>query len=163
MNFIFEKMSKEHCTEVIDIFNYYVRETFNTYLEDCVPFDFYDSLLKKIEDYPSCVVKTEDGRVIGFGMLRAYDPRPTFSHTATISYFIEPEFCNCGIGSDMLARLLAEAGLKGIKTVLARISALNEGSIRFHIKHGFTECGRFKQVCRKKGQDFDVVWMQLMI
>jgi len=45
----------------------------------------------------------------------------------------------------------------------AHISSLNEGSIRFHLRHGFTECGRFRRVGRKRGQDFDMVWMQLTL
>jgi len=49
----------------------------------------------------------------------------------------------------------------GIDTFLAHISSLNEGSIRFHLRHGFTECGRFRCVGTKRGQDFDMVWMQL--
>ncbi|MEQ8221892.1 MAG: N-acetyltransferase family protein [Candidatus Eremiobacterota bacterium] len=163
MNFIFEKMTEEHRTEVIDIFNHYIKESFAAYPEQCVPYEFYDLFLKMIGNHPSCVVKTEDGTVRGFGMLRPYNPLPTFSHTAEISYFIAPEFCGSGIGSAVLKYLIKEGREKGIKTLLASISALNEGSIRFHCKHGFTECGRFKQVCRKKGQDFDVVWMQLMI
>jgi phosphinothricin acetyltransferase len=49
----------------------------------------------------------------------------------------------------------------GVDTFLAHISSLNEGSIRFHLRHGFTECGRFRCVGRKRGHDFDMVWMQL--
>lgn len=33
-------------------------------------------------------------------------------------------------------------------------------SLAFHRKHGFEDCGRFKGVGRKFGEDFDIVWMQ---
>ena len=43
---------------------------------------------------------------------------------------------------------------------LARISAENEGSISFHKKHGFVECGRFRAVGQKGPKVYDMVWMQ---
>jgi L-amino acid N-acyltransferase YncA len=36
-------------------------------------------------------------------------------------------------------------------------------SLGFHEHRGFAECGRFKRVARKKGQDLDAVWMQLIL
>jgi len=50
-----------------------------------------------------------------------------------------------------------------IKTLLASISSRNKESIAFHKKHGFIECGRFKDIGRKRGKPFDVVWMQKVI
>ena len=44
---------------------------------------------------------------------------------------------------------------------LAHISSANQASIRFHSRHGFTECGRFREVGEKHGTVFDMVWMQL--
>ncbi|WP_243669404.1 hypothetical protein [Methanoculleus chikugoensis] len=32
--------------------------------------------------------------------------------------------------------------------------------MRFHRRHGFVECGRFRNVGSKHGVLFDVVWMQ---
>jgi L-amino acid N-acyltransferase YncA len=40
---------------------------------------------------------------------------------------------------------------------------LNAASLSFHKKHGFTECGRFRGIGKKKGQSFDVVYMQRAI
>ncbi|MDX2435876.1 MAG: GNAT family N-acetyltransferase [Acidobacteriota bacterium] len=48
----------------------------------------------------------------------------------------------------------------GITNFLAHISSGNEGSIRFHARHGFTECGRFLKVGEKAGRTFDMVWTQ---
>ena len=52
---------------------------------------------------------------------------------------------------------------KAITNILANISSLNTDSISFHRKNGFTECGRFRKVGRKKGREFDTVWMQKML
>ena len=93
-------------------------------------------------------------------MLRAYHPFPVFSKTAEISYFIRPEWTGKGLGDTLLACLIQKAKLKGIHSILASIASLNEPSLQFHKKHGFIECGRFREVGEKKGQIFDVVYMQ---
>ncbi len=88
---------------------------------------------------------------------------PVFSRVAEITYFMAPEYVGQGIGSQILERLLVWARENGITSILASISSLNPGSIAFHKKNGFVECGRFAGIGRKKGKDFDVVWMQKMI
>ncbi|HML26634.1 MAG TPA: N-acetyltransferase family protein, partial [Methanomethylovorans sp.] len=104
--------------------------------------------------------RNNEGVCAGFGMLRPHNPMPAFSHTAEITYFIRPELTGKGLGSQMLEYLVTEGKKRGISNVLASISSLNEGSIRFHQKNGFIECGRFRKVARKKDIFFDIVWMQ---
>jgi len=50
-----------------------------------------------------------------------------------------------------------------LTSILASVSSLNQGSVNFHLKNGFTECGRFRDVGRKKGETFDVVYFQRML
>jgi phosphinothricin acetyltransferase len=115
------------------------------------------------QGYPFLVAKDGEGKVLGFGLLRPHNPMPAFSRTAEITYFIAPDHTRKGIGGKMLDRLLAEAREMGITSILASISSLNPGSLAFHEKHGFRECGRFVGIGRKKGREFDVVWMQRMV
>jgi phosphinothricin acetyltransferase len=86
-----------------------------------------------------------------------------FLRTAEVSYFVAPDRTGQGLGSTLLAFLEGEAPKMGVDSLLADISSLNEGSIRFHLAHGFKECGRFKRVGRKFGRDFDQVWMQKLL
>ena len=109
------------------------------------------------------VAKDEGGRILGFGLPRAHNPIPSFSQTAEITYFMRLEQTGKEIGSLMLEYLVEEAKKKGISSILASMSSLNETSLRFHQKHGFGECDRFRQVGKKKGKFFDVIWMQKML
>ena len=59
-----------------------------------------------------------------------------------------------------MERLLDEGATIGIGTVLAHVSSLNEGSLRFHRRHGFRDCGRFHRVGVKRGAEFDMVWLE---
>ena len=78
-----------------------------------------------------------------------------------------PEFLRISIGTPEqnerlvreLERMLSEAEGLGITRILAHISSRNPGSIAFHRKHGFVECGRFPEIGQKRGELFDIVWM----
>jgi len=161
MDCVFERLSAEHRAPVMDIFNHYVENSFAAYPETPLPAPAFDMFLKMTEGYPAYAVKAQ-GRVVGFGMLRAWHPLPVFARAAEITYFLHPDFCRHGLGAALLERLVEEGRQKGITTILASVSALNEGSLSFHRKHGFVECGRFKSVGRKRGRDLDVVWLQRM-
>ncbi len=163
MDFNLEQVTSEDGKAIIDICNYYVENTFAAYPENKAPYEFFEILMNMSQGYPFLVAKDEKSRVLGFGFLHPHNPMPAFSRTAEITYFISPEHTRSGIGKKMLDRLLAEAGTMGITSILASISSLNEPSMAFHKKNGFRECGRFIGVGRKKGRNFDVVWMQRMV
>jgi len=149
--------------QVVDIFNYYVENTFAAFPEQKLPYAFFDAMFEKTNDYPAVTAKDKKGVVLGFGMLRPHNPFPTFSSIAEITYFLKPQVTRKGIGTKMLEYLEARARKKRIATILAPISSLNQGSIAFHAKNGFKECGRIKQAVIKKGKTFDVVLMQKML
>ncbi|MFH1137548.1 MAG: N-acetyltransferase family protein [Pseudomonadota bacterium] len=157
---VFEKLAPAHRNQVIDIFNHYIENSFAAYPETKVPYSFFDLFLGLAAKYPAVAAVDEDGTVIAFALLRPYHPMPAFSRTAEITYFIAPGRTGRGLGGRLLAHLENEARALGIDVILADISSLNEGSIAFHAKNGFGECGRFEKVGRKFGRDFDQVWMR---
>ena len=161
MTYNLERMSNHHRTEVIDIFNYYIANEFAAYPEEPVGYDLFDRFLEMTQGYPSVVVEDNSGAVVGFAFLRPYHLASTFRRTAMITYFIMPEHTGKGLGTRILERFVQEARAMAIETILANASSRNEGSLRFHRRNGFRECGRFRRVGTKFGEDFDVVWMQL--
>ncbi len=163
MKFNLEPLTPEDRDAVIDIFNYYIEYSFSAYPENIVPYESFDTFLKMTEGYPTVAAKDENGDLLGFGMLRPYNPIPTFSQTAEITYFIKPGFTGKGLGKSMLDYLIEKAQEKRLSSILASISSLNEGSIRFHKKNGFVECGRFQKVGKKNNQVFDIVYMQKIL
>jgi len=163
MQITLSPIGKSDCKEVMEIFNYYIENTFAAYPEQRLPDEFFETLLILSHGYPTVAAKTEEGVVIGFGLLRPYNPLPAFFKTAEITYFLKPGFAGQGIGKAILDYLLDTGKKLGINAVLANVSSLNEESIRFHIKNGFSECGRFREIGRKKGQVFDVLYFQKLL
>jgi len=154
-------MTEKHGKEVIDIFNYYVENSYSAYPEQKRPYEFFGKFVEMTKGYPAYVIKNNTtGKVIGFCFLRAYNPMPVFRETAEISCFLEKDEVGKGIGKDALRLLEKEGNKMGIKYLLASISSFNEQSLHFHKKNGFIECGRFLNIGKKNGVDFDVVWME---
>lgn len=164
MSYTFEKLNDSHKVPVINIYNHYIENSFAAYPEQKVPCEFFSIMLEKVQDYPAyAIVNTSTNKVAGFCYLKMYHPFAVFKETAEITYFIEPAEVGKGIGKLSL-KLLEEKGReKGIRQILASISSKNEQSLIFHLNNGFKECGRFTNVGKKKGEHFDIIWMQKTI
>lgn len=163
MQYHFVKMSEEHREPIGDIFNYFIENSFAAYPVKKVGYEIFDKFLSMSKGFPAIVVKTEAGKIVGFAFLHAYHPAESFKKTAEITYFIMPEHTRKGIGKNILDHFVEEAKKLNITTILASISSLNSESINFHLKFGFKECGRFRDVGKKCGRNFDMVWMQKML
>ena len=163
MNVKLEPLDKDCQKETIDIFNYYVENSFAAFPEQTLPYECFYHFLEMCEGYPAITAKNEQGDILGFGMLRAYNPFPTFSQTAEITYFIKPGYTGKGIGKRILDYLVAKAKEKGITSIIASISSLNESSLNFHEKNGFVQCGRLREIGNKRGKTFDIIYMQKML
>lgn len=162
MEFVFEQMSIEHSKDIIDIYNYYIDNSFSAYPDRILPYEFFNKFLEMTKGYPAFTIKMKD-KIVGFCFLRAYNPLPTFKECAEVTYFIEKDYTGKGIGKIALEKLEIEARQKGIKTILANIASENHQSITFHKQNGFKECGRFEKIIKKKEKQFDIIWMQKMI
>jgi len=159
MSVEFRPVADYDAKAVMDIFNYYIENGFAAYPERTMPIEAFPLFQQLTAGYPFYVLETA-GKVVGFGFTHPHNKMDTFKRAAEVSYFIVPEHTGKGLGTELLRRLVTDTKAKGIDTMLASISSYNEGSIRFHLCHGFVECGRFRRVGKKRGRDFDVVWMQ---
>ncbi len=159
-DYYLEPMDPQNGPDVIEIYNYFIVNSLAAYSDQTVPASHFEKFWQMIRGYPALTVKLEGGKVIGFGFLHPYRPIRTMQHTAEITYFILPEYTGRGIGKRLLDFLEDAAPAFGVQILLASIASANQQSLNFHIKHGFRECGRFKQVIRKNDREFDMVWMQ---
>lgn len=66
----------------MDIFNHYAENTFAAYPESKQPYPIFEKFLQMSDGFPTGTVKDRKGEVIGFGMLRPYNPVATFSSTS---------------------------------------------------------------------------------
>lgn len=160
MSYSFIPLNEEHRKPVIDIYNYYIENSFAAFPEHKLSYSFFDMLLQATAGYPAIVVKAEHGEVVGFALLRPYHRLPAFKRVAEITYFIKPEYTGKGIGRSILEHFTEEAPKIGIDSILACISSLNENSLSFHYRNGFQLSGTLYNIGKKFNRDFSVHLMQ---
>lgn len=154
-------LGKKDSESVLEIFNYYVENTFAAYPDEKVATQVFEAFLGQSEGYPAGKIVLENGIVAGFGVLRPYyNSHGVFSHVAETTYFIHKEYIGEGLGTSLLEYLADEGRRRGVSILMASISSKNIGSINFHIQNGFRQCGLFENVVKKNGVTFDMVWMQ---
>ena len=158
--YLVKPMEERHRRGVVDVFNYYVQNSFAAYPDATFGYEFFDTLLAMCQAHGALVAETANGEVVGFALLKSYHPAPTFSHTAEVSYFISPAHTRKGLGKLLLDRIVDLAKSRGVNCLVASVSSRNQESLEFHHKRGFTECGHLRDVGVKFGQTFGVVWFQ---
>jgi L-amino acid N-acyltransferase YncA len=163
MEYTIRKFNNGDSRAVIDIFNYYIVNGFAAYTEEVIGYESIKVFKQMTQGYPFYVAEILHGQPAGFSFLRPYQQMEVFRRVAEITYFISPEHTRKGLGELLLKAVIEDARHMGIDSVLASVSSLNEPSLRFHLKNGFTQCGSFQSIGRKFNRDFDMVWMQKMI
>jgi L-amino acid N-acyltransferase YncA len=108
------------------------------------------------------VVAEDAGEIVAWGSLSAFHKREAFERTVENSIYVSPRHQRRGLGRLMLEELIRRARAADVHTLVAAISADQEGSLALHERMGFRETGRLHEVGRKFGKVLDVVYMQLM-
>ncbi|MET3697563.1 phosphinothricin acetyltransferase [Bacillus oleivorans] len=114
------------------------------------------------ERYP-LIAAEYNGEVVGYSSLSKFREKPAYSQSTELSIYISSKHRGLGIGSALMTEILQHAKELGYHTVIAGITAGNEGSVKLHEKFGFEYMGRFKEVGFKFGAWQDVLNYQYMI
>jgi len=154
------KVRDRDCDRIIAIFNYYAATGYAAYPEIPVNEHFFAFLREGALGF---YVLEHEAHIVGFGLMKPLMPFPAFMKTGMLTYFIQPEYTCMGLGKKLLDRLTDDAKKMGMTSLVANMASKNNASIRFHLRHGFTEVGRLKTAGSKFGEPFDMIWMQMML
>jgi phosphinothricin acetyltransferase len=158
-NYNLKEYREEYKDQITRIFNYYVTNEFAAYAEETVDSEYLNKMMSE-KNFPKYVVEFQERQIVGFGFAFRYHQGSVFDRTLKLAYFIEKDHTNKGIGLSLLEKLEHDCAKLKIENILVHIFSLNDASLNFHRKYGFTECGRFKNIGYKFGNYFDDVWMQ---
>lgn len=106
------------------------------------------------------LVVEELGRVVGWGVVKQYSPRPGYRLACETSIFLDRARVGGGLGKPLQEKLLDFAVASGYFHVVAKIWADNAGSIRFHERFGYEMVGVQREIGWVGGQWRDVAIMQ---
>lgn len=108
------------------------------------------------------LVAEQAGHVIGFSYAAPYRPRPAYRFSVEESIYLAHDAAGQGIGSVLLAALIARCEHGPWRQMLAVVGngEQNVGSLRLHLKLGFRQVGVLKAVGFKHGAWRDTLIMQ---
>lgn len=157
MNAIIRDMTETDGPSITAIFNYFSGNSFAVYTDKEMGMEIFHKFKTNASVF--LVLEIEE-KPVGFGLIQPYNPYDNCRQTGMLTYFILPEYTGKGFGSKILEKLIERGNEIGITNLLAHINSKNTQSLEFHKKHGFHECGRFRNVGTKFNESFDVVWVQ---
>ncbi len=160
LNITIRKAIESDSIAMANIFNYFVKNSFAAFPTEGMDEASFFKDMKRISFTDSVYAAECKGKIVGFGIIKRFYLSSVFNMTGEVGYFMLPEFTGKGAGAKLLDRMEKDARAIGIQTLLASVSSLNPRSVDFHKKHGFAECACFKKVGLKKGENFDIIWMQ---
>ena len=119
----------------------------------------YDAIIAG--NFPYLVAYSAD-KVLGYAYASHFRTRPAYRFMVEDSIYIAPDAQGLGIGTLLLAELLARCEAVGFRQMIAVIgdAATNLASARLHALMGFTECGRIKGSGFKFNRWCDTLLMQ---
>ncbi|TXT37250.1 MAG: phosphinothricin acetyltransferase [Comamonadaceae bacterium] len=107
------------------------------------------------------IVATEGERILGYAYCNWFKPRPAYRYCAEDSIYLAPESVGKGLGRTLLAELIRQAELAGVRKLIAVIGdSNNRGSIGVHQSTGFNHVGTLKSCGWKFERWLDVVMME---
>jgi L-amino acid N-acyltransferase YncA len=95
--------------------------------------------------YP-VVVWEEDGRVLAWGSISPYAPRPAYRFAGEVSVYVAPGCRRRGLGDSLVRELVALGTAGGFHTLIALVTEDNTASIRLAEKVGFRRTGTLEEV-----------------
>jgi L-amino acid N-acyltransferase YncA len=104
-------------------------------------------------------VATEGDQTVGWACISHYNEKAGYALTVENSLYVDKAHRGRGWGSRLLAHTLEEGRRLGYHAVIARIFAHNPVSIGLHLKFGFAEQGRLREIARLDGVFMDVVYL----
>lgn len=122
-----------------------------------------DWLQMKAEKNLPVLVAEDSGSVLGYCSYGPFRPWPAYLYTVENAIYIAPQSRGKGIGTLLLQPLLQIAKDRGLRTMIAGITADNAASLRLHEKLGYERAGLIREAGWKFERWLDLVFLQRML
>jgi phosphinothricin acetyltransferase len=104
-----------------------------------------------------------DGRVVGWGSLNSFNPRPAYDHVADFSVYVARDWRGRGVGRRLLEALLERGRELGYHKLVLAAFPFNAAGVALYRRLGFVEVGVYREQGRLDGRWVDVVVMEQIL
>lgn len=165
-----EKVTIEDASELLSIYEPYVRDTAITFEYDVPTLEEFRSRIISISSKYPYIKAVENGEILGYAYAHAFKDRRAYDWSVETTVYVRQGRHGRGIGRLLYNKLEKSLKGMGILNMNACIAVpekedkhLTDDSYRFHLKMGFTVAGRFHNVGYKFNTWYDIVWMEKLI
>jgi L-amino acid N-acyltransferase YncA len=109
------------------------------------------------------VVATDDGPVVGWGSLNAFNPRPAYDNVADLSVYVERAWRGRGVGKALLQHLLGLARHLGYHKMVLATFPYNDAGLALYRRMGFSPVGVYHEQGTLDGRWVDVLIMEQLL
>jgi phosphinothricin acetyltransferase len=106
------------------------------------------------------LVAARGNQVVGYATSGPLRSRPAYNHSVEVTVYLHPDQAGHGIGSLLYRQLFADLCSEDLHRAYAVIALPNPASVALHRRFGFSEVGTMREVGRKHGRWWDVLWME---
>lgn len=165
-----ERVTAADAEELLAIYTPYVEKTAITF-EYEVPTveDFEERIRQTSARYPY-LKAVEDGKIVGYAYAGTFKGRKAYDWSVETTVYVKWDLRRGGVGRalyEALEKSLAGMGILNMNACIASPivtdETLNDDSIRFHERMGFTPVGTFHLSGYKFDRWYDMIWMEKMI
>jgi L-amino acid N-acyltransferase YncA len=118
----------------------------------------------RIERYSAShawLVAEREGRAVGYAYATAFNERPAYRWSASVSVYVAEEARGSGVGRALYEALFDRLRERGLRMACAGITLPNKASVGLHESLGFEQTGLNREIGWKQGAWRDVGWFQL--
>lgn len=146
---------------VCDIINYYTKDSTVTFNEIAKTIEEVTASIEHANQtgLPFLVLCNEAGPQ-GFATCTQFRKGSGYRFTSEVSIMLAPGATGKGWGGKLLQALEHRAAQAGANSLIAGISADNQGAIKFYTSHGFSQVGCVPQAGYKFNRWIDLILLQ---
>jgi phosphinothricin acetyltransferase len=109
------------------------------------------------------LVSEREGEVVGYAYATAFNERPAYRWSTSVSVYIADGARGEGVGRALYEALFERLRQRGFRMACAGITLPNEASVGLHESLGFEQIGVNPEIGFKDGAWCDVGWFQLQL
>ncbi len=163
MLFKYNRINNKNLNDALEIYNYYIINSFSNFEEKKLSKKVFRSLYDKVKlSKLPFIIATHNKIVIGLAFVNKFREKSGYRFTHEHSIYVHPKYLKKGFGSLILNELIIQCKKnKNIKNLIAVIGGSdNVASIKIHKKCGFKLIGTIIKAGYKKNKWVDSVYMQ---
>ncbi len=156
--------------EILSIYAPYVLDTAITFEYEIPSLEEFSQRIRDtLKSYPY-LVALEENRITGYAYASAFHKRAAYQWSAETTVYLKQDCRGKGLGKQLyyeLESILKSQNIINVNACIAYVQGedqhLNNASVAFHERMGYSKVAHFKKCGYKFGTWYDMIWMEKML